>query len=382
MRDLVAGERADIAGEIGVSVDDAACALALIALDGARSASPAFPPIDTTTRELRPAASFGEDRQLSVRLDQVPVAVERLLLVAFDTDARPLHRAVRVSGADVRFGVDLAGRDDSAVILLELYRHQGRWRLAANGQGFRGGLVAVAAAHGVDTDWARRLGHPAGRDQGFSDGRPAPGTGTASGSGVAIDRNHVLSNAHVVDGGGAITVLLAGRPIAADLVFSDARNDLALLRVDAVLPAVAGFRPGLDLHLGEDVVVLGFPLQGLLGSGPQASAGNIAALCGVGNDSTVFQFTAPIASGNSGGPILDLAGNLVGLVSSSLNLDSVRRAGANAENINFGIKGAVIRSFLDAFGLAPQLSDRVATLGRADVVRQMRDAIFRVACTC
>lgn len=383
MRDLVAGERADIAGEIVVSVDDAACALALIALDGARAGSRAFAPIDTQTREMRPAAAFGEDRRLTARLDQLPAEVERVVLVAFDPDARPLHRGLQVSVTDMRFGIDLTGRQDAAVILLELYRHRGRWRLAANGQGFSGGLVAVAAAHAVDTDWARRLGHPAAREQDFApDDRPEPRTGTASGSGVAVDRHHVLSNAHVVEGGGAITVLLAGRPLPADLVFSDSRNDLALLRVETALPAAACFRPGLDLHLGEDVVVLGFPLQGLLGSGPQASAGNIAALCGVGNDSSVFQFTAPIASGNSGGPILDMAGNLVGLVSSSLNLDRIRRAGANAENINFGIKGAIIRSFLDAFGLEPQLSTAVAPLGRAVVVRQARDAIFRITCTC
>lgn len=170
--------------------------------------------------------------------------------------------------------------------------------------------------------------------------------------------------------------------MTADLVFSDMRNDLALLRVDAILPEIAAFRPGLDLHLGEDIVVLGFPLKGLLGSGPQASAGNIAGLCGVGNDSSVFQFTAPIASGNSGGPVVDTAGNVIGLVSSSLNLDRVRQSGANAENINFAIKGAIIRSFLDAFGLSPFLSDRTEPLGRAVVVRQMRDALFRIDCSC
>ena len=385
MRDLVAGERAPIAGEVVVAIDDPPVELALLALDAARRAASAFPPIDTTARELRPAASFGEDRRLTLRLDRMPATVERLLLVAFHQRAEALRRGLRVSAGALRFGIDLATRDDSAVILIEVYRHGGGWRLAANGQGFSGGLVMVAAAHGVDADWARRLGH-----QGTSRGdRPGdapdgrrPASGTSSGSGVAVDRHHLLTNAHVVDGADGITAVMSGRPIAADLVFSDARNDLALLRVDAVLPQFAAFRPGLGLHLGEDVVVLGFPLQGLLGSGPQASAGNIAGLCGIGNDSTMFQFTAPIASGNSGGPILDMAGDLVGLVSSSLDLDGVRRAGANAENINFGIKGSVIRSFLDAFGLEPHVSGPAASLGRAAVVRRMRDAIVRIACTC
>ena len=390
MRDLVAGERADLGGEVVVAFGDSAPPLALIALDAARTAASAFPPIDTATREMRPAATFAEDGGLTLRLDQMPAAVDRLLLVAFDPDAQPLRRTLKADLGAMRFAVDLSARADAAVILLEFYRHRGAWRLAANGQGFSGGLIAIAATHGVDPDWARRLGHRGvsgfwgerSDDASDYDRRPPPRGGDASGSGVAVDRHHVLSNAHVVDEAGRITVVAAGRPIVADLVFSDARNDLALLRVDAVLPSIAAFRPGLDLHLGEDIVVLGFPLKGLLGTGPQASAGNIAGLCGVGNDSSVFQFTAPIASGNSGGPVVDTAGNVIGLVSSSLNLDRVRQSGANAENINFAIKGAIIRSFLDAFGLQPFLSDRTDPLGRAVVVRQMRDAIFRIDCSC
>ena len=145
---------------------------------------------------------------------------------------------------------------------------------------------------------------------------------------------------------------------------------------------MARFRPGVDLHLGEEVVALGFPLQGLLGSGPQASAGNIAALCGIGDDSSVFQFTAPIASGNSGGPILDGSGHLIGLVCSSLNLDRLRASGANAENINFGIKGAMVRSFLDAFGLQPELAAPAGPVARAAMVREARATIHRINVTC
>lgn len=378
MRDLVAGERAGLSDAISIGVDEA-IPLALIALDGMRATSSAFPPIDATSREMRPAAHFVENGRLELRLDLLSTNVDRLLLVAYDTGSRALRRRITTSAGELRFTVDLSGREDAAVILVEIYRHRGEWRLAANGQGFSSGLVAVAAAHGADLAWARRLGGTETQPT----GRPAPRVGAiSSGSGVAVDRNHVLSNAHVVEDGGPISLLVGGRALPADLVFTDQRNDLALLRVDAVLPSVALFRSKLDLHLGEDVMVLGFPLQGLLGSGPQASTGNIAALCGMGNDSTVFQFTAPIASGNSGGPILDTAGRLIGLVSSSLNLDRIRDAGANAQNINFAIKGAVIRSFLDAFGLEPQTSDKDDPLGGAAIARQMRDAIFRITCAC
>ena len=163
----------------------------------------------------------------------------------------------------------------------------------------------------------------------------------------------------------------------AEIVFVDPRNDIALLRVTTQpLPAAAAFRDSYEIHLGEDVIVLGFPLQGLLGTGPQATAGNVSALCGIGNDTSVMQFTAPIASGNSGGPILDQAGQVMGLVYSSLNKDVVR----NAENVNFGVKGAAVRSFLSAVGIDPRLSPPAPPRSRAEVVKEARAYIYRIRC--
>lgn len=391
MRDLVAGERASISGGCTFALvggGEAAPTLALVALGPDRQVAADFPPIDGMTREMRPAAHFQDAARLALDPGRLPPQVDRLLLVAFDRGNRPIGMPLTVASNDLRFTVDLRGRDDAAVILIECYRHQGNWRLAANGQGFAMGLGAIAGAHGLDHSWVQRLiprlQPPASASgaQGADDHLPR-GSGSSTGSGIAIDRHHVLTNAHVVEDARAVTVHAAGRPLDAVTVFADPRNDLALLRVEAVLPATGRFRSQVGLHLGEDIVALGFPLQGLLGTGPQASAGNIAALCGIGNDSTVFQFTAPIASGNSGGPILDMAGDLVGLVSSSLNLDRIRQSGGSAENINFGIKGAVILSFLDSFGIEPPMAGRdPQILGRAAVVRQARDTIARIACQC
>jgi S1-C subfamily serine protease len=386
-RDLIAGERAPIAGAplfalAGDGRDQPT--LALIALGSDRRSVATFPPIDGLTREMRPAARFEEADRLRLEFDHMPAPVERLLLVAFDRHNRPIGRVVAVDVAEYRFAVDLRDRADAAVILIECYRHQGGWRVAANGQGFAVGLSAIAAAHGIDHDWIARLipRVRVGGSPDFEERPQPPGGGPSSGSGVAIERHHILTNAHVVEDARSITIHAGGRALSAEPVFADPRNDLALLRVDVPLPGIARFRSQVGLHLGEDIVALGFPLQGLLGTGPQASAGNIAALCGIGNDSSQFQFTAPIASGNSGGPILDMAGHLVGLVCASLNLDQVRRTGASAENINFGIKGAMILSFLDAFGIEPEMAFDAAAIGRAAVVRQMRDSIARINCPC
>ena len=168
----------------------------------------------------------------------------------------------------------------------------------------------------------------------------------------------------------------------AEVIFTDPRNDIALLRVERDIKHVARFRWSMDIHLGEDIVVLGFPLQGLLGSGPQATAGNVSSLCGMGNDSSVLQFTAPIASGNSGGPIIDMAGLVVGQVHTSLNLDKIRQGGGNAENINFGSKAPMLRTFLATNGVDCTVSDDIAPRSRADIVREGRNFIYCIRCDC
>ena len=388
MRDLVAGERVGVGDALTLTLDAPLrppLALAVIALDAVRRGSAAWPPLDSVARELRPAARFDEGGALHLALSALPAAVERLAVVAFVTSGpgggvtfRDLG-ALAVTTGDLRFRVDLIDRADTALILVELYRHGGGWRLAANGGGFVHGLPALASAHGVDEGWARRVGGGSGPDHAPDRERRRDG---ATGSGVAVDARHVLTNAHVVEDARRIDVGGERGTLASELVFSDAQNDLALLRVAEPLPAAARFRSGLELHLGEEVVALGFPLQGLLGSGPQASAGNVAGLCGVGNDCTRFQFTAPIASGNSGGPILDASGQVIGLVCSSLNLDRVRASGSNAENVNFGIRGAVVRSFLDAFGLTPALAEPAAPMGRAAMVREARGSLYRISVEC
>lgn len=388
MRDLVAGERTEVGNALTLVLAEPLrppLALALIGLDRARKVCRDFAPIDATSRELRPGAHFEEGGQLALMLSDLPAQVERLALVAYLSSGAGGgvsfrdYRALTLDADGMRFRVDLVDRADTALILVEIYRHAGRWRMAADGGGFFHGLFGVASAFGIDEAWARRLiGDAPSRAPGSDRARGS----NSSGSGVAIDPRHILSNAHVVEDARDINAIGEGRSMAAELVFADPRNDLALLRVEQPLPALARFRPGVDLHLGEEVVALGFPLQGLLGSGPQASAGNIAGLCGIGNDSSLFQFTAPIASGNSGGPIFDPSGHLIGLVCSSLNLDQLRAAGANAENVNFAIKAATVRSFLDAFGLEPELGSSSAPVGRAQMVRQARATIYRIGCTC
>lgn len=392
MRNLTSGERADFAAPVaeiilsGSRLDELADRLGavIVALDAQRQIPASFAPITLEKRELRPGASFGERGALRIDFASLPADVERLMYVLYIVGGYGTGVTFRDFGSlsatigDSCFALDFTDRGEAAVILIELYRYKGGWRLAANGQGFVGGVGAVASALNVSIS----VPEPP-RDYGGSDrgpGRDRARSSSSSGSGFAIDQTHIITNAHVVDGARSVSVVSEKFTAAAEIVFSDPRNDIALLRVDRPLGVGARFRSIDMIDLGEDIVVLGFPLQGLLGSGPTATAGNVSSLCGIGNDSTILQFTAPIASGNSGGPILDSSGLVIGLVHASLNLDHVRQSGANAENVNFGVKAAVVKTFLATTGIDFAQAKASASRNRADIVREARGFIFRIRC--
>ncbi len=181
----------------------------------------------------------------------------------------------------------------------------------------------------------------AGRDEG------ALGKGVFTGTGFFVSADgHVVTNAHVVDGCDHPKVIWGLAEAAARVVARDAKNDLALLKVDVAGGRVASLRVGVEV--GEEVAAFGYPLQGTLSAGGNFTTGNVSALAGYQDDSGQIQITAPIQPGNSGGPIVDRAGNVVGVAVSGLTTHS---KGA-AQNVGFAIKTDVLTAFLDAHGVA------------------------------
>lgn len=394
MSELVSGQRVELDQPVvelrieGPRLDQLGRSLGalIVAVDRNKQIPTDFVPIDIEQRDMRPGVGYGPHGEVRLDLAAMPQAVERLYLLLFfahgGSNAQSLRDFDKLTlvAAEHRFTLELGSRDDAAMVFAEVYRRGEGWRLFANGQGSVGGIGALQSALGLNFPIPPRSERnlpPQHYDHGGGgDHRPPPGT-TYTGSGFAIDGRHILTNAHVIEGMNRFEVASEQLTAPAELVFADPRNDIALLRVkDQPLPMAAAFRDGFDLHLGEDVIVLGFPLQGLLGSGPQATAGNVSALCGIGNNTSVMQFTAPIASGNSGGPILDQSGQVVGQVYSSLNKDMVR----NAENVNFGVKGATLRGFLAALDVEPRILPPAPARNRAEVVREARAYIYRIKC--
>ena len=181
-----------------------------------------------------------------------------------------------------------------------------------------------------------------------------PAEPVSSGSGFLVSRDgRVVTNHHVVDGCAKVTVNRAGMSHDATVRAVDAGDDLALLKAPPGTGEAATFSESPRASLGEAVTVAGYPLHGLLSKELNVTSGNVSALAGLGDDAKRLQITAPVQPGNSGGPLLDGAGNVIGVVVSKL--DAVRAAkltGDIPQNVNFAIKGALVRGFLDIHGVA------------------------------
>ena len=204
----------------------------------------------------------------------------------------------------------------------------------------------------------------------------------AIGTGFVIDKEgHVITNSHVAHGCSKLTASINGATADAALIADDQRNDLALLKAPVTVDRTAAFR-GQPIRAGDSVVVLGYPLYGLLAAQANVTEGTVSALAGLNNDSRQLQITAPVQPGNSGGPLVDRSGNIVGVVQAKL--DAIKIASVTGdipENINFAINVSVLRTFLDANNQHYDLEASAKELSVPDAADVARKFTVLVECT-
>jgi S1-C subfamily serine protease len=201
----------------------------------------------------------------------------------------------------------------------------------------------------------------------------------SSGTGFVVAPDRILTNHHVVNGCDRVLARTPdGRWLAATPpARTDQALDLAVLTVPGNPGPVLAFRTGPAIRRGEDVIVYGFPLAGLLSSDPKLTRGVINALAGVGNDQNNFQISAEVQPGNSGGPMVDLQGNVVGVVVSKLDNRRVQ----NVDNVNFAVKGDAAQAFLRRAGVPFRtVESRGADRSAADVGEQVHRSTVMLRC--
>lgn len=238
--------------------------------------------------------------------------------------------------------------------------------------------------------WMNSLGIAvinAAADMGISVARlplPAiPGTGPVTGTAFFIDAHgHLLTNAHVVETCKTVTVALGdGDTADAKIVAKDSQNDLALLVATTKITQYARFAAAAPRQ-GDEVVVYGFPLPGALSTQGNLTTGIVSALVGMRDDSRQFQISAPVQPGNSGGPLLDRNGAVVGVVSSKINALRVAAAtGDVPQNVNFAIKANVVSNFLETNATKFEQAPKGRVMEIADISERAKSYTFMITCT-
>ncbi len=201
-----------------------------------------------------------------------------------------------------------------------------------------------------------------------------------TGSGFVITKDGlVLTNHHVIRD--CVQVHIAPSKALVFTVFSDEQNDLALLQGSGGRSDSAVFRDGRGIRPGDEVIVMGYPLRGILASEPNVTSGVISALAGPGNRAAIMQITAPIQPGNSGGPVLDGSGHVVGVVVGKLNALRIAIAtGDIPQNVNFAVSGSTAQAFLDSHGIRYQRAASLKKIDSAEIAETSQRFTVLVEC--
>jgi len=252
------------------------------------------------------------------------------------------------------------------------------------------GREVINRGHDVCAEKVVAMQTPLPRPPGTAAPSPGPGAppqagrGRAStGTGFVVARDRVLTNHHVIDGCNAITIRTAnGRTLPATMPARvDVQRDLALLAVPNDPGPVLAFRAN-PVRRGESVVTYGFPLAGLLAAGPTLTTGEVSALAGLANNEQHFQISAPVQQGNSGGPLLDRQGHVMGVIVLKLNAQRIaQRTGDIPQNVNFAVKGTEAIGFLRRAGAEPTLRESPpAELSAAEVGERVHQSTVFIRC--
>jgi len=177
------------------------------------------------------------------------------------------------------------------------------------------------------------------------------GSQKSSGTGFAISSNgYIVTNYHVIEDAKSIEVKGVNgnfsKKLSAKVIVSDERNDLAIIKINDPYFTSLGtipytFRQGIA-DVGENVFVLGYPMISSMGEEIKLTNGIVSSKTGFKGDVSQYQISAPVQPGNSGGPLFDKSGNLIGIVSAKHSL---------AENAGYAIKVSYLKSLID---LLPQ----------------------------
>ena len=203
-----------------------------------------------------------------------------------------------------------------------------------------------------------------------------------SGTGFALKNGYVVTNYHVIENAKSISIQgIKGdfaQKYSATIIATDKYNDLALLQISDKKYNGFGSIPynvkTTVSEVGEDVFVLGYPLTSTMGDEIKLTTGVISSKTGFQGDVSLYQISAPIQPGNSGGPLFDNKGNLIGIVNAKHK---------GAENVGYAIKTSYLRNLIESSTSSSILpnNNQIAGLPLTGKVKSIKNYVFMITCS-
>lgn len=203
-----------------------------------------------------------------------------------------------------------------------------------------------------------------------------------SGTGFALNNGYIATNYHVVED--AKNIVIKGvngdfnNVYSAEIIATDKHNDLALLRITDVNFNGFGTVPykvkTSITDVGEDVFVLGYPLTNTMGDEIKLTTGVVSSRTGYQGYVALYQISAPVQPGNSGGPLFDGKGDLIGIV-------SAKHTGA--ENVGYAIKASYLQNLIESSisdNIIPS-HNTISTMPLTDKVKNVKSFVFLIECS-
>ena len=208
------------------------------------------------------------------------------------------------------------------------------------------------------------------------------GTQEWSGTGFALNGGYIATNYHVVENANSIYIQGVNGSFSvkykATVVATDKNNDLALLQINDSRFNSFGKIPfkvkTSTSEVGEDVFVLGYPLTTTMGDEIKLTTGVISSKSGFQGNVSLYQTSAPVQPGNSGGPLFDGYGNLIGVINAKHQ---------GAENVGYAIKASYLRNLVESVSSSTILpsNNLVANMDLTGQVKTIKDFVFMINCS-
>lgn len=203
-----------------------------------------------------------------------------------------------------------------------------------------------------------------------------------SGTGFALNGGYIATNYHVIDGAKSIKVLgVKGSfniEYSGNVIATDKYNDLAIIKIDDSRFTGFGTIPYRvktnTSEVGEDIFVLGYPLTTTMGDEIKLTTGVVSSKTGFQGDVSLYQISAPIQPGNSGGPLFDGNGNLIGIVSAKHQ---------GAENVGYAIKASYLRNLIESAtsqNILP-MNNSLSGMALTGKVKSLKNFVFMIKCS-